>query len=709
MRRILFAVPLAVLCLVAVLLSGEDGLPEGRYRKHASDKRIRLWKEHHEKKEHLVPRPPAPAASARKALEFSGTYRFGRYDYDLTIEQSGDEVTFWSGGVDHQDIGGAFETIGAGTVIDGKIHARWWCLDLSRNYANNGGCEMWFFKGDPNRIYVTYYHDADERIEDGYGVRIGTHKGELQHYRIRHKHPVRKYPRGLVLKGRVKDREGAPLSDAVVMLRHVEKSAVRTDQAGRWSIRVEKLPTVQMVSAAKPGYRTKVEAIIRHRVRDLDFILDASPYSDDPRYQFIDPTRDRGDKIWNCGNCHRNSYEEWKISRHSVTASNAITKAVYLRDFLPALKRGDAIGDTGLCASCHAPTAALDGKTAKLDQVEGLAALGNHCDFCHKVHHTNRLDAPGVRGSLALGRPSPDDKSVPGPIKRIYGALADVDYAFMGPVYNPFFATSALCAGCHQYRTKNLLPAIDTYDEWRRWAVTQPKMESCQTCHMPTGSSMEGKKLAKRICVNGLRRPNKEQIHDHSFYGRELLTDALRMESKARIENGTIVVDTTVWATEVGHKVPTGSADKHLLLVVVALDSDGKALQLKAGPQLPDHAGGKGDPFALGGKAMEARLERGDFAGLGGREFAQVFADRSGKTHVPFWRAVKLVEDTRLVPDKAVRVRQVFDFSKRKVAEVRVELYHRLRFKAHDVARDVKGTGVRPLDRLVLEKTHLVR
>ncbi len=35
--------------------------------------------------------------------------------------------------------------------------------DGQNNFANNGGAEMWFFEGDTDRIYVTYYHDADER------------------------------------------------------------------------------------------------------------------------------------------------------------------------------------------------------------------------------------------------------------------------------------------------------------------------------------------------------------------------------------------------------------------------------------------------------------------------------------------------------------------------------------------------------------------
>ena len=701
--------------MLALLVAAGPGCgerPEGRYQPEAEPARIQRWNADYTAKRDLLPALPAPVpisgsgpgpGPGPRRGRFDGRFRFGRYDYELSMRQEGDLVRFVSGGVDRQRNGGAFQTRGLGVVRDGRLFARWWCFDLTRNVANNGGCEIWFDEDDPDLLRAAYYHDSDRRIEEGYGVRLGTHPGERLHYRIRQPHPVAE---GVTLSGSVRGRGGEVIADAVVLVRGDDGSAVRSDEGGRWDLTVAELPTVLMLSAGAPGYRNSVEAILHHRLRRIDFVLEPSPHGDDASYEFLPPDPDPGEAIWNCGNCHRNSYDEWKQSRHALTASNLVTRAVYERDFLPALLAGTAtVDDPNLCSACHAPQAA----PARLGEVEGVALRGNHCDFCHKVHHTDRLDRPGVRGSLALSRPSPDDRSVPGPIKRVYGSLADVDYIFMGAVYSPFFATSALCAGCHQYRTRNRLPALDTYDEWRRWAATRPKVQSCQSCHMPTGSSMEGKRLAKRICVNGLRRPNKEQIHDHSFYGRELLTDALRMTSKARIEQGAIVVETRVWATEVGHKVPTGSGDKHLLLVVVALDSDGKALKLRSGPRLPAHAGGTGDPFALDGKAMEARLDRGDFAGIGGREFAQVLADKAGRTHVPFWRAVRLVEDTRLVPDEPITVRHRFDLGPRNVAEVRVELVHRLRFKSHDVARDVRGAGVRPLDQLVLEKTHLLR
>ena len=76
---------------------------------------------------------------------------------------------------------------------------------------------------------------------------------------------------------------------------------------------------------------------------------------------------------------------------------------------------------------------------------------------------------------------------------------------------------------------------------------------------------------------------------------------------------------------------------------------------------------------------------------------------------VPFWRAAKVLRDTRLEPDSITTVNHRFEVPKEGGVVVRVELYHRLRIKSHDVASDVEGAGVRPLDLLVAAATVEVR
>jgi len=287
---------------------------------------------------------------------------------------------------------------------------------------------------------------------------------------------------------------------------------------------------------------------------------------------------------------------------------------------------------------------------------------------------------------------------VPGVIKRVYGTLADADYLMMGPTYHPFFGTSALCAGCHQYTTPSGLPALHTYREWGRWAAGRSEHESCQSCHMAPGTSYERKRLANRICINALRRPGN-QIHHHGFVGREMAHKALELTVTAlRGERG-IAVNTTVITKDVGHKVPTGSSDKHLLLVVTVTDRSGRHLGALQGPRVPNHAGGS---TVLDLAAIDARVAAGDLAGLPGREFALVLADDDGNTHVPFWRAKKVVRDSRLEPDSTTTVKHRFAGAAGKLT-IRAELFHRLRIKSFDVAADLEPgkNGVRALDLLV--------
>ena len=85
---------LTVFLTVGYLASAKER--PGRYRKHAKKSTIEAWESHFEKKRELVPElaplPDAPPVG----VDFSGDYRFGRYDYDLHIEQSGTRVAFRS-------------------------------------------------------------------------------------------------------------------------------------------------------------------------------------------------------------------------------------------------------------------------------------------------------------------------------------------------------------------------------------------------------------------------------------------------------------------------------------------------------------------------------------------------------------------------------------------------------------------------------------
>lgn len=89
-----------------------------------------------------------------------------------------------------------------------------------------------------------------------------------------------------------------------------------------------------------------------------------------------------------------------------------------------------------------------------------------------------------------------------------------------------------------------------------------------------------------------------------------------------------------VWAEGVGHRLPTGFVDRHLVLVVEGQDTAGSTLLPRSGPKLP----------ALVGK---------ECSGKPGRLYARVLRDFEGRSPVPFWLAAPdPPTDTRLVPGK---------------------------------------------------------
>ena len=127
MKRTLLAAALAAILLVVGLFASADEGRVGKYADPAAPEVLKAWRSHFRFKRDLVPDPsPLPASTDPKepAVDFRGDFRFGIYDYDLHIEQSGDRVSFRSGGVDEQKIGGAFDTPNTGRLDESTCFDR---------------------------------------------------------------------------------------------------------------------------------------------------------------------------------------------------------------------------------------------------------------------------------------------------------------------------------------------------------------------------------------------------------------------------------------------------------------------------------------------------------------------------------------------------------------------------------------------------------
>ena len=70
-----------------------------------------------------------------------------------------------------------------------------------------------------------------------------------------------------------------------------------------------------------------------------------------------------------------------------------------------------------------------------------------------------------------------------------------------------------------------------------------------------------------------------------------LLQNAVTMTSSAQRSGDQIQVEVSIVNDKTGHSVPTDAPMRSLILVVEALDADGKPLVLSDGPVNPDYSG----------------------------------------------------------------------------------------------------------------------
>jgi hypothetical protein len=131
----------------------------------------------------------------------------------------------------------------------------------------------------------------------------------------------------------------------------------------------------------------------------------------------------------------------------------------------------------------------------------------------------------------------------------------------------------------------------------------------------------------------GVRR-DAGTLGNHRFFAggpEEMLRRALTVSARLTQESDAVGVVVEVRADGVGHRLPTGFIDRHLVLVIEGRRRGERVAPLD-GPSLPERAGP-------------------DLTGQPGRLFAKTIADGNGRP-VPFWRPNEGAKDSRLVPEQ---------------------------------------------------------
>ena len=240
-----------------------------------------------------------------------------------------------------------------------------------------------------------------------------------------------------------------------------------------------------------------------------------------------------------CARCHVDIHRYWEASMHSQAAENARFQA-RLQEL-----RAQGIAEP-ICVRCHAPAAVYmkDTRWEKKVSWEGVT-----CDFCHSVRGT---------------RPDPVNPFVivPGNVKT--GPLKDATPTTHAAQYSEVYTSSELCAPCHQFVNSKGFEVLTTFAEWKA-SPYAAKNITCQTCHMRAAS---GKVVDPKVL-----RVDATSVNLHEMPGGHSVVElnrALQAQVSAVRKGDTLDVTVTLVNRGAGHRLPTGSPLRSIVLVVYA-------------------------------------------------------------------------------------------------------------------------------------------
>lgn len=298
----------------------------------------------------------------------------------------------------------------------------------------------------------------------------------------------------------------------------------------------------------------------------------------------------------------------------------------------------------GNCAACHTPGAAVNAPYGTdPNTVTGADTYGVHCDFCHKIADVTLDPAtglpypnrPGVL-SMDIRRPFPEDEDR----YQLFFGTFDDDNVPMEDTYLPLIEESQFCAPCHFGVFWDTV-IYNSFGEWLTSSYSTPESgKTCQQCHMPAPSVLNGEVLTNVAPGLGGIERDPQTLYAHTNPGaanEALLQNTAELAiASAEQHAGALFVTVTVTNTGAGHNIPTDLPLRQIFLVVTVTDPDGHPLELRKGPVLPDWAG--------------------DLAGSPGVYYALILQEKWTEIMPTgaYWNPTRVVEDTR-IPALAAR------------------------------------------------------
>ena len=509
----------------------------------------------------------------------------------------------------------------------------------------------------------------------------------------------------LTVSGMVIGEDGA-VADAVVRVQTTEQYAISAED-GTFSLELEEPGQEPLnLTGWASGYFCSGPYVAAPGDQGITVELIRHADDDNPDYDWLPSRFYPGEgEGQGCTECHSRDgtglaftlpVDEWLLDAHAQSATNPRfltmyngtdldgnasppTQQGYSRDygtfplppdpdqpyFGPGYKL-DFPASAGNCAACHTPAAAVnDPYNTDPNTLAGVDAEGLPCDFCHKIWDV-KLDptsalpyanTPGVL-SYEFRRPHEGHQFFAGPLD---------DVAPGEDTYSEIQTQSAFCAPCH-FAVFWDTTIYNSYGEWLLSPYSDPESgKTCQDCHMPPlGATQFATDEA------GGRLRDATTIFSHRMPGardQNLLQDAVDLQVSTSIEGETLEVFIGLYNDNTGHKIPTDSALRHMLLIVEVIDTQDTPLELLEGPTLPEWAG-EGGP------------DKGYYAGLPGKAYALILQELWTQISPSgaYWNPTRVVEDTRLEPFEEDFSSYLFHVPENAPIQVRVRLILRRAF-----------------------------
>jgi hypothetical protein len=445
-----------------------------------------------------------------------------------------------------------------------------------------------------------------------------------------------------------------------------------------------------------------------------------------------------------CSECHsgtvdHNEFQEWNLDGHSKVLTDPFFWTMYMgTDSMgrsssdtnsdvtdsghkvriredPLFGPGfllDRPNDQGTCAYCHLPALLIQGSDRVGNIQTTLNARGGPhnpqtegitCDICHKVT------------DVELGREKVPYSDRPGVLSLQYAFSANNNPLIFGPSLNvnaptgktmvcsEVFSEGKFCAACHYGKFSDTL-IYNAYGEWlssdysKKLANVEgvegkenKNYRSCQDCHMLSAEIVENTPIARREACSVSSDAFHDFNHNMMKYDEsgipQMIKDAASLDVETELQAETIKLVVRVKNEKAGHKFPTDSPLRHLILVVEVLDESENLMPLVSGETIPVWGGV--------GKNVSGMT---NFGGLPGKVFGMILSDRDTGVYptAAYWNPTKIEKDNRLKPamDPAATDESSYTFSLLSDRDVKIRVRLIYRYAFIDLAE--KKSWVRP-------------